>query len=186
MAEITVSAENIDAVRADLSDLHQAIADRAIPRALNRAIKSAATFAGREIAKDMGLKVGDAKHALTIREATFSRPAAAVVASKKRLPLIAFSARGPEPSRGKGRGVTYRLGAGGRGRAEHAFIATMPTGHRGVYARGSDGSRLPIHELRGPSIGKVLEKIRPQVLQVARDAFEKNFAHEFKYARTRG
>jgi len=28
--------------------------------------------------------------------------------------------------------------------------------------------------------------LRPQILQVAREAFEKNFAHEFKRARTRG
>jgi len=185
MADLTISAEGFETARADLSELHQALADRAIPRALNRAINTAATFAGREIAKDMGLKVGDAKRALTIREATFSRPEASLSASRKRLPLIAFSARGLEPSRGKGRGVTYRLGTGGRARAEHAFIATMPSGHRGVYARSNE-SRLPIHELRGPSTGKVLEQLRPQILQVAREAFEKNFAHEFKRARTRG
>jgi Prophage minor tail protein Z (GPZ) len=180
--EIAISVDT-HAIEVTLTEQRGATA-KAIPRALNRAIKTAATFAGREIAKDMGLKVGDAKRALTIREATVGRHEAALVASRKRLPLIAFGARGPEPSRGKGRGVTYRLGTGGRGRAEHAFLATMPGGHRGVYAR-SRGSRLPIYELRGPSTGKVMEKLRPQILHVARDAFEKNFAHELEYARTR-
>lgn len=183
MAELTLSLENRDTVEAGLRSMEGASV-KALVRALNRGIRSAATFMGREIAKDMGLKVGDAKRMVAVREATWTRQEARLSASRKRIPLIDFKARGPEPSRGKGRGVTYRL-PGGRGRAEHAFIATMPTGHRGVYAR-SGRSRLPIHEKFGPSVGKVFEKIRPQGLQVAQDAFVKNFKHEFEYAKTNG
>jgi hypothetical protein len=70
-----------------------------------------------------------------------------------RIPLIDFAARGPEPSRGRGRGVSYRL-PGGRSRDPHAFIATMPSGHRGVFKR-TGKERNPIIQSHGPSLVNV-------------------------------
>src|SRR6185295_6722251 len=107
---------------------------RATVRALNRGIASARTLMVREIARDTGLKSADVRNALPMREATANNLTATLAASLKRIPLIKFNARGPEPSRGKGRGVTYRL-TGSRGRHPNAFIATMGSGHRGVFAR---------------------------------------------------
>ncbi len=169
-------------------------ATRAMVRALNRAIVGGRTLMVKEIARDTGLKSGDVRKALTMREATASRPEARLAASLKRIPLIAFNARGPEPSRGQGRGVSYRL-RGSKGRIPSAFIATMASGHKGVFARvpgkGRHGpapmrSQLPIRELFGPSLGHVFGKYRPAGIARARAAFESNFAHEMGWQASAG
>ncbi|HXG88770.1 MAG TPA: phage tail protein [Vicinamibacterales bacterium] len=154
---------------------------RAVVRAANRAIKSARTHMVREIAADLGLKSGDVRDAMKMREATFFNPEARLATNLARIPLIKFGARGPEPSRGRGRGVTYKLG-GSRNRVEHGFIATMG-GHRGVFARVGK-QRLPVSELHGPSLGRVFAKFRPGGIEKAQEAFAKNFDHELAYART--
>jgi hypothetical protein len=145
------------------------------------------------IAGDTGLKSGDVKKAMTLREATPSVHQASLEASVKRIPLIAFGARGPEPSRGKGRGVSYRAqGGSGRSVIPSGFIATMGTGHRGVFVRaGKSRSRkglpspspgLPIQEKFGPSIGLVFDKFYEQGQARAVESFQENLEHELAWA----
>lgn len=170
-------------------------------RALNRSILSARTIMARQIAADTGLKVGRVRDRyLTVLKASHSRPVARLSASLRRVPLIEFGAKGPEPSRGKGRGVTAKLRGGSR-RYPHAFIATMRSGHRGVFQRTRatnrwtptmtmaqeaaaqrDGGRLPIRELRGPSIGRVFMKHLPRAQARFNEQLTKNFAHEMRFA----
>lgn len=155
---------------------------RAVVRAINRGIKSARTFMVRSIADDTGLASKTVRDALRLDLATEDRPEATLAAKLKRIPLIDFHATGPEPSRGKGRGVAYRL-SGGRTRLPHAFIATMPSGHRGVFARQTK-ARLGISELKGPSLGHVFGKYREAGFDVAKDAMAKNLTHELVWANT--
>ncbi len=150
----------------------------AIARALNRSIASGKTEMVRAIADDMRLKQSDLRDKLLITPATPQRLVATLAASKKRIPLMLFGARGPVPSRGKGRGVTARTATG---RYPTAFIATMPTGHVGVFQRKNKG-RLPIKELFGASIGHVFEKYRPQGLARAEEQLVKNISHELRFA----
>jgi hypothetical protein len=135
------------------------------------------------VAEDMGLKVGDVNARIRVEQATEDRHVARLYASYKRLPLIDFGAKGPEPSRGKGRGVTARLG-GGRNRYPNAFIATMHSGHRGVFTRKA-GPRLPIVELRGPSIAKVFVKHQDVGLARGQEQLAKNLQSEFRFALSR-
>jgi hypothetical protein len=133
--------------------------------------------------------------------ATYDRPVARMATSLKRIPLIKFGARGPEPSRGKGRGVSYKLGGQGKQRVPNAFIATMPSGHRGVFVRAmgahgplqgslarlaKSGGRLPIRELAGPSLGHVFARYRPEAQGIAAEFFDRNFARELKFQASRG
>jgi Prophage minor tail protein Z (GPZ) len=153
--------------------------ERATMRALNRALTSGHTELARLIAKDMGLKVGDVKAALKSTPATPSKLEVRLAASAKRIPLVKFAARQTKS------GVSYNLGTGGGGRKKlaHAFIATMPTGHVGVYARKTT-KRLPIDQKFGPSIGGVLAKYRAQGIAKMRQTFEQRLAHELKFAAT--
>ncbi len=179
---ITVSM-NADAVVLTMKDYAAAV-PRAMVRAMNRAIASGRTAIVREMARDTGLKAKDIRDAIVMREATIGRPVASISASLKRLPLIKFGAKGPEPSRGRGRGVSYRLPSG-KGRLANAFIATMGSGHRGVFIRKSLGpgtKRLPIRELFGPSLGKVFNKFRELGIKRTEEAFVTNFDHEIVYA----
>ena len=79
--------------------------------------------------------------------------------------LLAF----PGTKKKRPHGVSYRLSrTAGRKRIEHGFIATMSSGHRGVFARGGP-SRLPIQEKRGPSIWSVITNTAG-LLKAATDA----------------
>lgn len=146
--------------------------ERAQIRAINRGIRSARTVGAREVARDLGLRVGDARDRLELTTARPGRPEGRIAASRKRIPLIRFKGTsGPEPSRGKGKGVRSGL-KGGTKRIVDAFIATMRSGHRGVYRRRGRG-RLPIVELKGPSIFEVATKKIPAMAERAREATSK-------------
>lgn len=172
-------------------------------RSLNRAQVAGLTAMVRAITADTGIAAKNVKQTVVTEKASRTQLVAAVTISGARLPLIAFSARGPEPSRGKGRGVSYRA-LGQRGRIPEAFIATMKSGHRGVFKRkgalgrkvqGPRGhvetrsgnatagaGRLPIMELRGVSIPHIAEKYLDVFQAAAQDALEKNLRHEIDFA----
>lgn len=169
---------------ADLEALKSGGAAKAIARGINRTAASEKVALSREVAKDMGLAVGVAKDAISIEQARPTRLSARVIGKGSRIPLVDFKARGPEPSRGRGRGVTARL-PGGKGRYPSAFIATMKSGHRGVFQRVPNADRTPMFELFGPSIGKVFEKVVPVGEARRAEVLNKNVQRELEFALSR-
>jgi hypothetical protein len=171
-------------LRLNIKETEQALrrlrerANPAIARALNRANLAARTRMAQRIAADTRMKSGDVKEALVMRDATPASQRTELSASLKRIPVIRLGARGPEPSRGRGRGVTASTRTG---RYPKAFIATMPSGHRGVFQR-IRRSRLPIRELRGHSIGHVFEKYADEVMTHGLEALAKNLRSELRFA----
>ena len=165
----------IDAVR--IADQIAALgneAPRAIVRALNRTIASVRTLVIREIADDTGLANKDIRPSIGVTNATFSRPAARLVVTGRRIPLIAFDARQTL------RGVTY-IGRRGRGEIRGAFIATMASGHRGVFKRRGV-ARLPIDELKGPSLPFVMTKRWSRAMTMrANELLQANAQHEVTF-----
>ena len=149
-------------------------------RALNRSIASGRTLMARNVAADLGVRVGDVRERIKLSEAEPNRLVARMATGlRPRLPIIDFRARAPEPSRGKGRGVTYRIGKQAR-RLPHAFIATMANGHRGVFMRDA-AARLPITERFGPSLGRVFLKFAKEVKARTVEQFSKNLLSELKF-----
>jgi len=125
---------------------------RAVPRvfrrAIGRTVDMAATDLKRRVGKQITAKKGDIAKGISKKKSTYF---GSVGAKPFRPGLLAF----PGTKQTK-RGVSYRLSrTAGRKTIEHGFIATMPSGHRGVFKRG-EPSRLPIEEKRGPSIWKVI------------------------------
>lgn len=161
----------------------------AMIRAMNRGIASGRTVVVKGIADDTGLKQKDVRDAVSLQQASLDRPVARIAASLKRIPLIKFNARGPEPSKGKGRGVTYQLKGGG-GRISNAFIITLRSGHRGVFARapkstsksrGAWSKNLPLlAEKRGPSLGHVFVKFKQAAIDRSMEIFDTTFSHELE------
>lgn len=159
-------------------------------RALNRAIASANVAMVRAVADDLGVKQGVVKDRTRIEQATPQKLRARIYANAKRIPLIDFGAKGPEPSRGRGRGVTVKS-SGGRRTIPNAFIATMRSGHRGVFQRvagasgrrgpGRNRSQLPIRELFGPSIWQVFRKLEHIGIARGREQLIKNLQSEFRF-----
>jgi hypothetical protein len=155
-----------------------------LPGAIRRALMRSATTVRAEMARlivqEIGLPVGKVKDEIRLVDLGGTEVQFQLKAGK-RIPLIQFGARGPEPSRGRGQGVTYKLGSG-RGRAPKAFIATMPSGHRGVFQRREGADRLPIIELHGPAIHTVFEKYAPMGAARAKEILQKNLEHEIEFA----
>jgi hypothetical protein len=172
---------------ADEFDRLPRVAQLAVIRSTNRAIASADSFMATAVAGDLGIKKSAAKSAMSQRKATLSRPSAVVAAKLKRIPLIKLEARGP--SRGKGRGVSYRL-AGSRQRVDVAFIARMPNRYEGVFKRlgyssTKTRSREAIGELAGPSIGHVFGKFRAAGLAHAHARFGVELDREIDFRKAK-
>lgn len=163
-------------------------------RSLNRAGTTGRAVMARHINKDTGIAIGAVKKEIRLDRATRSDPVVRLEIRGRRIPLIAFQARGPEPSRGRGRGVSYRLPSG-RGRIRNAFIATMPSGHRGVFIRKTptrsrrgrprSSPALPILELFGPSLPYVFEKYIPEFRKAASESLVKNLRSAINFARSK-
>lgn len=153
----------------------------AVARGVNRTIQQAQTVMVRAIASDMAITQSVVRDRLSIEKASADaqRWTARLYADVKRIPLIAFNANGLEPSRGRGTGVSARLPTG-RQRYPRAFIATMHTGHRGVFERKGK-ARLPIHELRGPSVYHVFQNLRDLAQARADEMLMGNVSHEVEF-----
>lgn len=169
-------------IRVDIAPVQQALAGirngapRAAARAINRSITTLNAQASREIAKDVGLPVTQVKKSLRIIRARFESLVGSVEVTGRRIPIIAFAARQTR------RGVTYRGRGGGRKVIPGSFIATMRSGHEGVFRRRSK-RRLPIIELLGPSLPKVAANaaIVATIRRIADEAMRKNLLAEVKF-----
>src|SRR5690348_11331324 len=153
---IDVRIENNGIVLSDFQIYPKAVT-RALVRSLNRAITAGRTLMAQRVSKDTGLKSSTVKAAMKSQKATAARPVAALSTGLTRIPLVQFRARQTR------RGVSYRLG-GASSRIPNAFLATMATGHTGVFRRVGK-KRLPIKELFGPSLGHVFAKYRAEGLK---------------------
>lgn len=126
---------------------------RAAAAALNKVAATVRTVAKRDIARQTGLRSGVVLAGLAIERAGPDRLLAAVVATGRPVPLIGFAARQTRA------GVTAHAW-GGRKLYPGAFIATMPTGHVGVFRRLGDRRGAPRPAKGGKTPGRI---IRPEL-----------------------
>jgi hypothetical protein len=125
---------------------------RALPKVVSRAINKTSTSARAEavklIKKQLPLKVSQIRAMIYRSPATYSKWWSRLYFGNGLIPLMRFSARKVAS------GVSYKEGSG-RKTIKSAFIATMPTGHVGVFLR--DGKkRLPIYEQYKPSLANIV------------------------------
>lgn len=138
---------------------------RVAARAVNKVARGARTRVVRAVAGRVAVKQGELRRRnVTLKTANYKHLSAHLRISGARIPVIRFGARQTR------RGVSYRIEKrGSRRKVRRAFIATMRSGHRGVftrdplwehrYPRGRSSGRkhgLPITELRGPSVPEVV------------------------------
>lgn len=174
----------------DMQRVRRDVIDTATVRTLNKVVDRVATAAAREM-KSAGynLKISDIKKGLTKQKATANNLTARVVASGKPIPLIRYSARQTN------KGVTVNV-LNGRKLIAHAFIATMPSGHTGVFIRQGTGRHkrvtkgsktswhaLPIKELFGPGVpdGLANRSVQEALQRVVETSFADVFAQQVKY-----
>lgn len=121
--------------------------------ALKRALKKAGSTALRDMRSEASKRIRQRKRIRPkyIRDAmTLTRPKGSDIdsfewrinVSGKPVPLVAY------PHRQGKKGVTVEVNKGKRTLVRSSFVATMKSGHKGVFKRKSE-KRLPILELRG-------------------------------------
>lgn len=148
-----------------------------VSRAINRTTTTARAEIARKIAAEVKIKISDIKNKIGRTKATSRRWESILNIKARRIPLMKFGAKQTA------KGVSYTIKkSGGRKFIESAFIATMKSGHQGVFKRKTAG-RLPIIELFGPSVGEVFEgsgKIAKEITVSAYKKLQKNIDDQIK------
>ena len=177
MASVTLNQNDVRSLEASLSEIKLGSKD-AIIAATNDSMAGVKTEAARLVGEVITAKISTIKSHFVINKMNKSDMTADITAAGKPLPLIEYSAR----SVVKGTSVQV-LRKSTRSVIRHAFIATMLSGHKGVFWRAPRkvgtgkwpvGRRmklpspfgvydkltkfqLPIEELYGPRIEDILD-----------------------------
>lgn len=146
---------------AKLKDVVRALAGvpKGLPKVLARAVNKTATRGRtkviRTVAQEISIRQGDLRRRnVRMKRATYRQPVAYIIISGRRIPLIAFKAYGSR------RGVSYRISRReGRQRIREAWVESFISGHWAVVRRRGR-ARLPLVELRGPSVPEAVRGIR--------------------------
>jgi len=174
-------------------------APKVIVSAVNKTLDGVKTDSDKEIRSIITMKKKDVMATFSTRKASVRILSARVACSSVPVPLIKFT-----NSRTK-KGISVKvLKSSTRTVLNHAFYATMKSGHKGIFAREGQGPsrpvrqniaygalprkyRLPIRELTGPRVSDIMGK--PNVMQKitaqANDRLHKNINNELNYALSR-
>lgn len=171
------------------------ILDRALRNAANRTVDWLRNHVAEMLQRELGTRSNRVKRSLQVIRARVRTPIATLVIKRKNVPIWQLDARQTK------RGVSYQRG-GQRRFIEHAFIAAMRSGHKGVFLRralkrtGAAPQRrprrrkapgvfpdLPIAELFGPRLTTLIRQ-RPELLEriraMAADKFRQNLDSQVK------
>jgi hypothetical protein len=152
---------------------------RAMQAAGTSALRAMRAEGSRRIRETKGIQVGYIDTALTMVYPT-TKPVWTLVAKHKSLPLVAFGARQTKT------GVSVEVTKGKRAIVKHAFLATMQSGHKGVFMRRgpkrmagkgkyAGKMRQPIYETYTASVASTLGKVGDQVLKRGESVFRDTF-----------
>jgi hypothetical protein len=192
---LKVDKGQVAAVMKRLGDLSDQT-PKAISTAINKTLPHLRTGIKNAAAKEILLPKNEILHTMKVIKASPKNISGRIYIHRKNIPLMRFKPRQTDA------GVEVRVRTSGPTVIPHAFIATMPTGHTGVFVRGQPGHRekrtkngktyttqLPIKELRAPTVVDVLTE-KPQTLQAVRDdaqaALNKNLDSQVDWLLSRG
>jgi len=172
--EIAPDAEQMRRLEQFFGDMPKVL-DRILKNAINRAVRKARSEMVKRSAKALGARQKTVRRRTWISRATARRLIGRARAGRIGFPLAEFSPRQTN------KGVVVRL-RGERALHEHAFIATMPYGHRGVFRRRGR-ARLPIQELRTESLTEIIEGlgVTPDIIEAANRVLMKRIEHGIQY-----
>jgi uncharacterized FlaG/YvyC family protein len=169
--EIQFDEKRLDEIRKLLRDIPNAM-PKVISRGINRTTTSTRAEIARQIAAEVKITQSAVKKGIKVTKATQTRWQADLDLFTKRIPLIKFGAKQIK------KGVSYRISkSGGRKKITdpaRPFKQTLPSGHVGIFRRHTpETKRLPIVELKGPSIGGVFEGAAGIAAEVQESAGQK-------------
>ncbi|GIO33744.1 hypothetical protein J2TS6_48850 [Paenibacillus albilobatus] len=158
-------------------------ADKALYRAflssLNRATQRAKTEVGRKTRERYVVKQGDVVETIRVRKAAGKNLQATLTSQGYSIPLIRFSVAPKRRLKRPPKAVKAAVFRGGAKKPIPGAFVTTTGSHTGVFERVGK-KRLPIKELRGPSVPSMVgnEEVREHVQQVYADEMMKRLPHE--------
>ena len=171
----------IDRARRVLSGIPKG-AEKALCRALNKAVAKAKTETVRSICKEYSVKSSAVRKGLKVIKATYGNLTATILETGSPMELMAFAVKPKKPASMKGKTADQRqkvvvgVSFNTRKTLPHAFVAKMQNGHIGIYTRErpAKGPRhgLPIRQRYTTSVpqmmknARVLDRISEQARQV--------------------
>jgi hypothetical protein len=179
MVQIVVNAGQLRRLEGALRGIKDGV-PRALAPAINRALDRGRTVIKREIRKEYVIKAGDIP--IRVKGANRSTLSGQIIIKQGMLDLNKFIYSPRFPVFGKRRRPVFiQVRVGGGGTRSDAFVATMPSGYTGPFARKGP-SRLPVKKLL--SIGAPIMAGQPSVGPAANeamgDALAKRIDHEMK------
>ena len=187
---VTISPEQLADLKATLAGVKNG-APKAITAAINRTLTTGRSRVVKRVTGIVNLKARDARDVIGTRKATYSTLEGSIRLSRKAIPLINYGARQTK----KGVSVAVRKGEG-RKVIPHTFLATMRSGHTGVFERkpGSKHVRrvnakhpegvwtqLGIRERYGPTLLGVFQGapgVASEVIADLAEVLKKNLASQ--------
>ena len=137
--EIQLNERQLAELKALLAEMPREM-PRVLSRALNKVGVAARTKIVRAVVAEVNLKAGEVKRRnVFLHKASFRNLTAVIRIRGRRIPIRHFGARQTS------KGVTYAERRGKRELLPGAFMATMDSGHRGVFFR------RPGRNMGGPS-----------------------------------
>lgn len=163
-------------------------AEKAVARAINRALEGARTDAVGKICAEYFVRPIDVRKTLHIVRAKPDRPEARLLSSGGAIPLMKFRVSPKKPPRQKGKksgerkGVVAGVKFGTAVPFPYSFVAKVGSGHVGVFSRVGSAS-LPIRQKYGPSIPQMLgnETVLKYIEERAKERLEKELRHQIDY-----
>lgn len=198
MAGIKIKIDRTDlaAVETAMSGIKNGY-KKILVRSLNKTITGVRTDAVSEIRKEITPKAKIIRDTFKLQKANYVKLSASVKSTGWPIPLIDYKARPVK------RGVTFQVRqSASRSLLPGAFIATMNSGHKGVFWREYRDShhagvikkkvrygalpvryRLPIRQRYGPAVPSVMEsdKVMKPILEKAGNRLSKEIDHQLEF-----
>lgn len=163
-------------------------AHMAMRSAINKVLRSCRTEANRLLRESYRLSKSDIDKVMSLKLSTGSNLTGQLIVGGQRFKLYAF------PSRQLKIGVKVTITKRSPKTLPHRFIATMQSGHTGIFQRKGDKRRMtkgrykealrqPVVELMGPSVAQLFasKKIIERLKALVKEKLPEVFAHEFEY-----
>ncbi|WP_028536640.1 phage tail protein [Paludibacterium yongneupense] len=189
MIDISIKINTKD-IQCALAAQMDSVVNKAAVRAINKTAMQARTESVRAVrTAGYNIKASAVRNSFKLQRATKNNLTAVLTSTGKPIALIDYGARQV------GSGVSVAV-KNGRKIINHAFIAKMRSGHKGVFVRIGKSHRtvvrngkrvrtgLPVKELFGPSVPTALanEKVQNAVKRLIKEKLPKIFAHELRFA----
>lgn len=191
---VKIDKEDLADVEAAMIGIKNGYA-KIVVRSLNKTITGVRTDAVKEVQKEITPKAKVIRDTFILNKANYANLSASVESTGWPLPLIHYLARAVKM------GVSFQVfKRDGRSTLRGGFIATMKSGHKGVFWRKYKDTpgykaktsvkrklpekyRLPIRQRYGPAVPSVLEqnKVMDPILVKAGDRLAKELDHQLEF-----